>query len=342
MLVSFIITLLLLKLAIPLAHKVGLLDVPNERSSHKVPVPRGAGIVFGFVFIVDILIVHNLHIVTTTYFYAFISLLIVYITGVYDDFKDISSRKKFTFIILATAIAYYDGFAVVSLGHYFGYDLRLGYFSLPFTIFAVVGFTNAINLSDGLDGLAGSISVVLLLGLLYIGIIEKDLILIYFTILLIAPIIAFLLFNWYPAKVFMGDSGSLFLGFSISLLSIYALKYVNPPAILFLVAIPLLDTLIVMVRRKQRKQSLFVADKNHLHHILLNMKKDKPFTVVSLIKMQIMFVLIFVQVYKQSDIINLILFVMLFSIFFNLFDPRLSYRKKEKKSKKSITLRQFL
>jgi UDP-GlcNAc:undecaprenyl-phosphate GlcNAc-1-phosphate transferase len=329
-LLLFVATFLLLKLAIPRAHKVGLIDVPNDRSAHKIPVPRGAGIVFGFVFLLGVLMFYYFHMQTTAFSYTFLSLLIVYATGVYDDFKDISSKNKFLFIILATVIAFYDGFGITSLGHYFGYELTLGYLALPFTIFAVVGFTNAINLTDGLDGLAGSISIVILSGLLYIGIIQKDELLICLSILLISPVAAFLVFNWYPAKVFMGDSGSLFLGFTIALLSIYALKYINPSSILFLAAIPLLDTLMVMKRRRQRKQSLFVADKNHLHHILLNFKKDKLFTVSSLIKFQILFVLIFVQVYQEADFINLILFLMLFSIFFNLFDPRMSHRRKIK------------
>jgi UDP-GlcNAc:undecaprenyl-phosphate GlcNAc-1-phosphate transferase len=131
----------------------------------------------------------------------------------------------------------------------------------------------------------------------------------------------------------MGDSGSLFLGFTIALLSIYSLEYINPASILFLAAIPLLDTLMVMRRRKQRGQSMFVADKNHIHHILLKFKKDKLFTVKSLIKFQILFALIFIQVYDKSDFINIILFAVLFLIFFNLFDPRMSYRKSNKKRK---------
>ena len=90
----------------------------------------------------------------------------------------------------------------------------------------------------------------------------------------------------------------------------------------------------VMKRRKQRKQSLFTADKNHIHHILLNFKKDKIFTVSALLKLQIIFTLIFVQVYNESDIINLILFTMLFLVFFKLFDPRMNHRKKKKRVKK--------
>lgn len=338
--ILFISTFILLKFFIHNAHKVGLMDVPNARSAHKTPVARGAGMVFGFVFLVSLFFFNHFTLENSSYCCIFASLSIVFLTGVYDDFKDISSRKKFLFIIVATTLAFFDGFSIDTLGTYFGYEIALGFFALPFTIFAVVGFTNALNLTDGLDGLAGSISVVILSSLLYLGFENNDTVLIYLPILLIAPLLAFLWFNWFPAKVFMGDSGSLFLGFSIAILSIYALEYINPTSILFLAAIPLLDTLIVMKRRKQRGQSLFVADKNHLHHILLNFKKDKLFTVASLIKLQVLFSLIFIQIYNKSDSINLVLFTLLFLIFFNLFDPRMNYRKKKKRKRKQEPTRQ--
>ena len=330
----FLLTYFLLKLFIKNSYKFGLIDEPNERSSHSSSVPRGAGIVFGFVFLVSVFLFGFLHVGNMAYFYTFVSFIIVYITGIYDDIKDVSSKKKFLFIIIASLIAYLDGFHISSLGTYFGYELNLGYLTLPFTIFAIVGFTNALNLTDGLDGLAGSISIAMLLGLLYIGINHDDNILIYLPLFLISSLLAFLVLNWHPAKVFMGDSGSLFLGFTIALLSIYALNYINPVSILFLAAIPMLDTLIVMRRRKQRGQSLFEADKNHLHHILLSVKKDHLFTVTSLLKIQLIFGLIFIQVYDKSDLINLMLFSVSFMVFFKLFDPRGMYRRKEKKSKK--------
>ena len=331
-LLLFIITFFLLKIFIKKAEKFNLIDIPNARSAHKAPIARGAGIVFGFVFLIVSFLLNYFSTECDTYNYVLISLVIVFLTGLYDDLKDISSKAKFFFIILATLLAFIDGISINSLGNYFGYELQLGYLALPFTIFAVVGFTNALNLTDGLDGLAGSISIIMLSGLLYIGVQQGDSILIYIPIFLISLLLSFLWFNWSPAKVFMGDSGSLFLGFTIALLSIYSLKYINPSSILFLAAIPMLDTLMVMRRRKQRGQSLFIADKNHLHHILLGIKKDKQYTVYTLIKLQILFTLIFVQVYNKSDFINLILFALLFLIFFNLFDPRMAYRKKEKKN----------
>lgn len=333
---SFLVTYFLMKFFIPNAYKVGLIDIPNERSAHKKPVARGAGIVFGFVFLMAILLLHIFSDVAHDYSFIFLAFFIVYVAGIYDDMYDIKSRTKFIFIIIAAIIAYYDGFQITSVGTYFGYNFQLGLLSLPFTIFAVVGFTNALNLTDGLDGLASSISIVILSSLSYLGFMHNDPLLSCIPLLLVAPLLAFLIFNWYPAKVFMGDSGSLFLGFTIAMLSIYALKYINPASILFLAAIPLLDTLVVMRRRKQRKQSLFTADKNHLHHILLKFKKDKLFTVSSLIRLQVLFALIFIQVYNKSDFVNLVLFILLFSIFFTLFDPRMRYRASKPKSKEII------
>jgi UDP-GlcNAc:undecaprenyl-phosphate GlcNAc-1-phosphate transferase len=144
----------------------------------------------------------------------------------------------------------------------------------------------------------------------------------------------------------MGDSGSLLLGFVISLLSIHATEFINPLSILFLAAVPVLDTLIVFRRRVQRGKSPFTADKNHLHHILNNIKQDKAFTVKMLLLMQLSFCVIFLQVYDQDELLNLVAFILLFLVFFNLFDPRAKNRpkdarlrkkyEKEKKKKKNL------
>tara|TARA_B100001063_G_scaffold243154_1_gene273173 strand:- start:3547 stop:4068 length:522 start_codon:yes stop_codon:yes gene_type:complete len=145
---------------------------------------------------------------------------------------------------------------------------------------------------------------------------------------------AFLLLNWHPAKVFMGDSGSLLLGFVISILSIHAIEFINPLSILFLAAVPVLDTLIVFRRRIQRGKSPFSADKNHLHHILNNIKQDKAYTVKMLLLMQLSFAVIFLQIYEQDEFLNLVTFVLLFLVFFNLFDPRAKKRPKDARLRK--------
>ena len=332
--VLFLITLVLTNYFIKVAPRLSLVDIPNNRSSHKIETPRGAGIVFGFVFIVGFnLFNYDLiadHLLTV------LAILIVYLTGIYDDLKDMKSRTKFLWVILATLLLYFDGLEISSIGTFFGYEITLGILALPFTIFAVVGFTNAVNLTDGLDGLASSISIVILSSLVYVGYLNNDEFLIYGPALLISVLLAFLVFNWNPAKVFMGDSGSLILGFIISIFAIKALNYIDPVAVLFLGGMPLLDTLVVIRRRRQRGISPFVADKNHLHHILYKYKLDKKFTVRMLIYIQSIFSLIFIQVLHADSIVTLALFTLLYIIFFNLFDPRtkIRYSKKKKKRKK--------
>lgn len=277
----FIITFYAIKKFIVIAPKIGLIDVPNERSSHKKITPRGAGLVFGFVFLIGITIynIENFSDISAT----LLAISIIYICGIIDDKYTLSSKQKLVFIIIASLIVFFNGYQITNIGTFFDISLNLGYLALPFTIFAIVAFTNAVNLSDGLDGLAGSLSTIILSAIFIIGLINKDMILISWSAILISIILAFLVLNWYPAKVFMGDSGSLLLGFLIAILSIKALNYINPVSVLFLAGVPILDTLVVFRRRLQRGQSPFSADKNHLHHILNNMKQDKAFTVKMLL-----------------------------------------------------------
>jgi len=325
---SFCFTFIGIKIFISVAPKLSLVDIPNNRSAHNKITPKGAGIIFGFIFLCSIFAF------TFPIFdsikYTLLAIIVVYVGGVFDDIYNLSSKKKFLFLIIASLIAYYSGFNITYIGNYFGIDISLGYLSIPFTVFAIVGFTNALNLSDGLDGLAGSISIVILSTLLILGFMNNDILLISWSSILISVITAFMFFNWNPAKVFMGDSGSLLIGFVVSLLGIRALEYVNAVAILFLVAVPILDTLIVLTRRIQRGESPFKADKTHLHHILLNIKRDKTLTVKLLFLMQLIFSGLFLQLNNQNDLINLSVFVLLFIIFFNLFEPRSRTREKRK------------
>jgi UDP-GlcNAc:undecaprenyl-phosphate GlcNAc-1-phosphate transferase len=201
----------------------------------------------------------------------------------------------------------------------------------PFTFFAIAGYTNALNLMDGLDGLAASISIVIFVTFLAIGIENKDELLITLSSFFTVTLLAFLLFNWNPAKVFMGDSGSLALGMVISILAIQSMQYITPISALFIIAMPVLDTFIVMTRRLQRHISPFKADKNHMHHFLFNVKGDVSYTVIILVLMQIVFSIIGYQLDPSNEPLSLILFMILFYLYLNLFDQRLKRRKNHDK-----------
>jgi UDP-GlcNAc:undecaprenyl-phosphate GlcNAc-1-phosphate transferase len=297
---------------------------------HQDPIPRGAGICFSITALLTsfVAILFNFN-ELQQYFPIYIAVALVFLAGFLDDKKGVPPKTKFLFIIVAALIVCFDHICIDSLGHYLGYEITLPiWIAVPFTIFAITGFTNALNLMDGLDGLAGTISLVMLGAFLWIGYVNQDELMIMLSAVFIASVSAFLIFNWYPATVFMGDSGSLTLGFVISILAVRAMEFIEPTAVLFIVVLPVLDTFIVMTRRIQRGYSPFRADKTHMHHILYNRYEDIPYTTILLVYIQIAFTIIGVQLRHADNFLSLILFGILFFIFLNLFDQRMKRRKK--------------
>jgi len=321
----FILSLLSISVLIHYSKRFGLVDVPNDRSMHKKITPRGAGIAFVLSVLFTIIILDFSHF--KTYYYIYFAIAIVFSVGVWDDITSITPKIKFIFIFFAVLLLYMNDFALSSLGVYFGFKLVLpAWFVLPFTFFAIAGFTNALNLMDGLDGLAATVSLVMFIAFFAVGLQYNDELLMILSSAFIGTLLAFLVFNWHPAKIFMGDSGSLTLGIVVSILAVQATHYIAPAAVLFMVALPLLDTFIVMTRRFQRHKSLFQADKNHLHHFLFNVKGDTRYTVMILGSMQVVFSIIGYQMGKENELLSLILFCILFYLYLNLFDQRLKRR----------------
>ncbi len=331
--ITFVITFISILLFIRLAPKLGFVDIPNERSMHTKPIPRGAGIAFvaSALFVSLILIITDYN-QLSRYILVYLAILIVFLGGVLDDRKGVTPKMKFLFIFIATILLYSNGIAIETLGKYLGHELFLpGILVFPFTFIAIAGFTNALNLLDGLDGLAGTVSIVMLGAFMWIGYIHHDNLMVMLSVIFIPALAAFLLFNWHPAKIFMGDSGSLTLGFVISILAVKATHYISPTAVLFMLAIPVLDTFVVMTRRIQRGRSPFSADKNHMHHILFNRYEDVTYTVILIVYIQVAFTMIGYQLRDADDFLSLVLFGILFFIFLNLLDQRKKRRKKEKK-----------
>ncbi len=327
-----IISFISIYFLIQYTEKLGLVDIPNERSMHKNVTSRGAGIAFVLSVFVSVLFLNFEFF--RTYYYIYLAVLFVFIAGTWDDLKNIAPKIKFLFIFLASLLLYMNDFAIYDLGTYLGYNIVLpAWLVFPFTFFAIAGYTNALNLMDGLDGLAASISLVMFVTFLAIGIEHQDELLISLSSCFSVTLLAFLFFNWHPAKVFMGDSGSLALGMVISVLAIQALQYITPISVLFIVAIPILDTFIVITRRIQRHVSPFMADKNHMHHFLYNVKGDVRYTVIILVLMQIVFSIIGYQIDSSNEFLSLILFMIFFYLYFNLFDQRLKRRKHQDKKK---------
>jgi len=315
----FVIALILIKILVVNALKLGLLDVPNARSMHLRHHPRGAGIGF-FLAVALVEPFFHFHLLFD-YFLTLTAVLMVFAVGVFDDYRDPPPITKIIVTAAGALLVCFDDIYVGSLGTLFGMALELGWFALPFTLFAIVGFTNALNLIDGLDGLAGSVSIVMLGALFSIGYGNDDALMMTMSGAFIAGLLAFLLYNWNPASIFMGDSGSLTLGFVIGVLVIKAAAYVQPVTVLFLIAVPLMDTVIVMVRRKIHGRSIFSADKTHLHHILYRyFNGSSKKTVLILAAMQAFYAAAGLLVVKNADpTVSLLLFVLVGVIFYILF-----------------------
>lgn len=282
------------------AHLIGLIDTPNSRSVHTAYTPLGAGIGFYAAFLLTTAIYH--WDMLSDFLLMHISILIVLIVGIVDDRYQVTPKVKFFILGIAAVFASFDGFVIEDVGVFFGVHITLGWLSLPFTVFAITGFTNAMNLIDGIDGLAATIALVIFGALFMTGYHYHDIFLSVISILFIAVLLAFLLYNWYPASVFMGDSGSLTIGFVISLLSIRALEYLPPVSILFVTAIPLFDTLIAMIRRKLNGRPLFAPDRCHLHHLIKYFfAQDIPKTVFFFAVMQAVYSVTGLTLKRHAD-----------------------------------------
>lgn len=317
LIVVFIISILLNKFLIHFSHNLRLIDKPNSRSLHTIEKSRAGGIAIFISFIIGLIFSS-----VELSLYLILAFFIILALGIYDDIKNTSSKIKFFWIMVAATFLYFDGYFINSVGIFAKMDLIMPTFiAYLFLLFAVVGFINAMNLIDGLDGLSSGIGIVILVSFAYIGFKYSDNFLFYISVTLIVSLVGFLVFNWYPSKIFMGDTGSLTLGFVIVVLSIHSINqhYVSAVSILLLAAVPILDTLIVMTRRLSQKKNPFKPDKTHIHHIILfQQNKNVRKTSVILIFLQLIFVYIGLGFKVRDDIYILGVFIMLFILFYLL------------------------
>lgn len=310
LIIVFFISLCLNILLVKYKHIIAILDIPNERSSHTYITPRSGGIAMFFAFVVGILSLDIKHSLLFLLPLSMISLV-----GLWDDVKGLSSKTKLLLTAIAAIVLFECGFEMFHLGTFGGYEIVLSYGgALLFFAFAVSGFVSALNLIDGLDGLASLISLAILFPFAYMGYKFADTYLFYATLILMSSILGFLVLNWHPAKIFMGDSGSMFLGFMIATVVVYAIQkeYISAISTLFLAGLPILDTLLVMLRRIIRRKNPLQADKTHIHHILLQQQQSVPKTVALLGLIQVIFSYIGLGFKVRDDSLILILYLLCF------------------------------
>ncbi|UCS93519.1 undecaprenyl/decaprenyl-phosphate alpha-N-acetylglucosaminyl 1-phosphate transferase [Echinicola marina] len=282
-LTSFFIGVIITPLLIFLIKKGNILDKPGGRKIHKYSVPSMGGIAMFIALLSGVLIwLDYMQLMEIRFF--LLGLGIMFILGLRDDLVELTAYQKLIgqLIAIITVVVLGD----VRISNFYGFlgieELPL-WFSYGLTVFAIVGLTNAFNLIDGLDGLASSLSLItfIFLGSWFIYSGEDTFGFIAFTF--VGAILSFLVYNWHPAKIFMGDTGSLTLGFTLSVMCIKFIsvnggleqsdfKFSAPlTTAIVLMIIPFYDTLRVFIRRASKGKSPMAADKSHVHHFLLRM-----------------------------------------------------------------------
>ncbi len=279
LLTAFTVCLLTIPVIIRFAKKFNLLDVPNSRKLHASPMPTLGGIAIFAGMMISLVSWYPI-LQNSLMHYFFLSVFILFITGIWDDLKNIPARYKFLIELALAFIIAWSGIQITSFeGLFFIGEIPV-VFQYLVTIILITGITNAFNLIDGIDGLAGSLGFMSLIGLGIFLHISGDSFMSMINFALAGSLLAFLYFNFSPARIFMGDTGSLVIGFVIAVSCVRLINFNQSelaPALsnsivlsLGLVMIPVFDMIRVIVIRIIKGKSPFTADQNHVHHILLS------------------------------------------------------------------------
>jgi UDP-GlcNAc:undecaprenyl-phosphate/decaprenyl-phosphate GlcNAc-1-phosphate transferase len=287
---SFITVLLVTPLVMKLAVKVGATDKPNSRKVHTKIMPRLGGLAIFIGVIVGYFItgLHNQHIFTIT-----LGAIIIVTLGVLDDKFELSAKTKLFGQIMVAILIVHSGLTIDFIYIPFVDRIDIGILSYPITVLWIIGITNAINLIDGLDGLAAGISSICIATIAFMAGVNGNTLIFTIAIIVLASTIGFLFYNFHPAKIFMGDTGSLFLGYIISILSLLGLyksvtlfSFVVPIIIL---GVPVFDTTFAIIRRIVNKKPISAPDKSHLHHRILALGFSHRATVLIIYALGIFF-----------------------------------------------------
>ncbi len=319
-LVTFIAGMLLIPIVKKIAYHIGAIDIPNERKIHTKPMPRFGGVAIFGAFLFGYILYGE---ITSQMISILIGAFIILLIGIFDDIKPIRARYKFLVQIIAALIVVVYGQIYFSEVTFLGFNF---YFSEPFnyilSIFFVVAISNAVNLIDGLDGLAGGISSIYFLTISIIAYVlgkfgGLDIIL---SLIMLGSTLGFLVFNFPPAKIFMGDSGSLFLGFMIAVIALVGYKIATLTTLIIpvvILAIPIFDTLLAIFRRLLKGKNIGEPDKEHFHYQLLKLRFSPQISIIIIYLINIMFSVasIFYAIGKTKNAIILYLLLMLLLLF---------------------------
>lgn len=275
-LIAFIIAFITTPLAKKIAFKIGAVDIPKDnRRMHKEPKALMGGLAIFCGFLISFLLFGTLN---KTNLGLILGALVIVILGIIDDMRPLGAKIKLLFQIIAALIIVYSGVQIGAITNPFSNSemISLDFYGLSIflTVFWIVGVTNAVNLIDGLDGLAAGVSSIAAMFLLFIALLNGRINEALITAALVGATLGFLPFNFNPAKIFMGDTGSTFLGFTLAVISIQGvMKGYTAIALavpLLILGLPIFDTTFAILRRIIRRRPVMEADRGHLHHRLID------------------------------------------------------------------------
>lgn len=275
---SFVLSASLFYPVTVFAKKFNLMDAPDHRKIHKRPTPRIGGIMIFISFMLVYLVAAKYSTIMPSIsfnkFWALLALTLAFGLGLLDDIKSIKAYKKLLIQLAIGLLVAYSGLKIQSLT-ILSYKIHFGLLGYLITALWVVALLNAVNLIDGMDGLASGILIIVMSFTFVIGLIESNLFVSLVSVILLGSLLGFYIFNFPPAKIFMGDSGSYFLGCMYAMVSLMGMKKTSMAIMmaipLVLLLLPIADITYITFRRIKKKESIFKADKNHIHHRLLGL-----------------------------------------------------------------------
>ncbi len=288
MLAAFFISFLAMPMVIKVAYHIGAIDVPkDDRRVHKEPIPRlgGLGIFISVMFCLFVFIDYPL----TKMMGIMVGALFIVLTGIVDDIKPIQAKYKLLIQVIVAFILVFADVRILGVSSVFNlsqYIMMDDFLSVIITVLWVVGITNTLNLIDGLDGLSGGIATISAFTLGYVAFANGRIEVAVMTLIVAGACMGFLPYNFNPARIFIGDTGALFLGFILAVISIEGTLKISTAFTFFApvlaLGIPIFDTFYAIVRRTAAGKHPFEADRGHLHHRVLDLGFGQKRTVLFL------------------------------------------------------------
>ncbi len=311
--IAIAVSILVIPIMMRLAPLLGMIDHPDERRVHADPIPRvgGWGIVLGM--LVPMLIWLPMKPMVLCYLFGVLVLLLF---GSLDDRHHLSPGIKFAGQLLAVLpAALWGGMQITSLPLLGDYLQLPPAIAIPFAVFAVVGMTNALNTSDGLDGLAGGEALLSLGAIGLLAYLDGGGVISIIAVAMVGGILGFLRYNTNPAVVFMGDSGSQVIGFTLGFLVVMLTQNpdtaIYPAAALLLLGLPIADLLVVMIKRRRRGVSMFEPSKDHFHHLVMELGFSQRGSVGIMYLLQTLFVFMGGMLAYTNDVVILAAYAIL-------------------------------